>query len=478
MRRTMEQSNRLVQSPNIDASPTISAHPCHLALLHCLVQLCCFDLRVAVSMTTLPSTSAFPSTLSSPTVISQQSAKPPFPPLHPAIHHHTLAAPRSSSASAASPSQSGGLASWLNPRTVLLSSLAVSSSALLLYSLSRRYTLSSSFPYLRRRSSPLSDALSGLHVLHDLQRYASNGIIIPSPESFLSIRSRLIADGPGRLQLICDFDHTLSSFASLSSHGALEHSSSLPADYQLKVKQLYDKYYPIEMDMSVGNEEKARVMVDWWEAAHALLLSYRFRRSYITAAVSQAMQSGRLQLRAGAAELLRYCSAQSLPLLVFSAGLGDCIASFLAQSQLLFPCVDIVSNWMRWGRDEAAGDEVIVGFESDLIHSLNKDYHHVRRQREREGRGREALDALHAESRRNVLLLGDSLGDVRMVHGLEGVGALLRVGFVNGRCSEEKMRRYRETYDVLICDREDGSAGSMDFVLELLQMLCEPAQRA
>ena len=32
MRRTMEQSNRLVQSPNIDASPTISAHPCHQAL--------------------------------------------------------------------------------------------------------------------------------------------------------------------------------------------------------------------------------------------------------------------------------------------------------------------------------------------------------------------------------------------------------------------------------------------------------------
>ena len=48
-------------------------------------------------------------------------------------------------------------------------------------------------------------------------------------------------------------------------------------------------------------------MVQWWEAAHALLLEYRFNRSFITAAVRQAIQQHKLTYRPAAAQLISYC---------------------------------------------------------------------------------------------------------------------------------------------------------------------------
>ena len=156
------------------------------------------------------------------------------------------------------------------------------------------------------------------------------------------------------------------------------------------------------------------------------------------------------------------------PVLVFSAGLGNCIDEFLQQEELLAPHVDVVSNWMRFD-----GQGRVVGFEADLIHSLNKDYSHVQRQRER---GKAVVQGMQAPHRRNVILLGDSTGDVRMVQGLGDVGCLLKVGFVNGEPTEAKMDKYREVYDVLILDRGKELA-TMDFVLELLQIIAEPAVR-
>ena len=408
----------------------------------------------------------FPSTRSTPSIISAQSVQQPFPSLHPAVPHHTLT-PRSSPSnpSPTSPSSSP-LSSLLTPRTLLYSSLALTSSALLLYRLSRRYTLHPSYPFLRPRPpSPLSDPLTGVHALAELRRLNAAHILVPSPSTYLTLRSQLIADGSAHLQLITDFDHTLTSYASLSSHGTLEASSHLPPHYSPKVKALFDRYYPIEMDHSIPPHAKLQHMIDWWEAAHALLISHRFHSAFIHSAVAEARQRGRLQLREGAGEVVRYAVGAGVPVLVFSAGLGDCIDEFLKQEGLASRGVDTVSNWMRF--DE---EGVLVGFEADLIHSLNKDYSHVQRQRER---GASVVQGLQAPKRKNVILLGDSVGDVRMVHGLDDVACLLRVGFVNGEPTETKMARYREVYDILILDNEDQK-GSMNFVLDLLREINEP----
>lgn len=394
------------------------------------------------------------------------SSSPSVPPLHPTIQHHSLASTRSTVTSANHPSSLPAL----NSRTILLSTAVLSASALALYHLSRRYTVTTAFPYLTRRSNPMSDPIVGVNALADLQRYHSNHILIPNPASFIAKRQQLISDGPASLQLISDFDHTLSAFTSHSSHGTLEHSSELPADYMPKVQALFDHYYPIEMDHTISAEQKEATMVAWWEAAHSLLLDYRFNRSFITAAVKQAIQQHKLTYRPAATAVLHYCHQHSLPLLVFSAGLGDTIEEFMRQTNTDLPNVDVVSNFMRF--DDTG---TLVAFQPDLIHSLNKNYSHVVRQRgERRGLGGSGcvVDELHAVERRNVILLGDSVGDCQMSVGLEAVNVILRIGWLNGEwpVAAERLAKYEAVYDVLI-----GENGGMEFVLELLEMICEPA---
>ena len=409
---------------------------------------------------------------SRPTLTGMSSSYPTGPSLHPTIQHHTLA---SSLSTTPVNTQSSSLPFTLNTRTVLLSTAVLSASAFTLYHLSRVYTVRSTFPFLVRRSTPLTDPIVGVHALADINRYTSNHILIPNPQSYITKRQQLIAAGPTALQVISDFDHTLSSFTSLSSHGTLEHSSELPVDYMPKVQALFDHYYPIEMDHSISRQQKEAAMVEWWEAAHALLLEYRFNRSFITAAVQQAITQNKLTYRPGASATIHYCHRHAIPLLVFSAGLGDTISEFMRQSGTKLSNVDVVSNFMRF--DESTG--TLVAFEADLIHSLNKNYSHVLRQRadRRSGTGggsgsgsEEVVDELHAPQRRNVILLGDSVGDVQMSVGLEDVNVILRVGWLNGvwPVEEEKRVKYEAVYDVLI-----GNNGGMEFVLELLESICE-----
>lgn len=64
---------------------------------------------------------------------------------------------------------------------------------------------------------------------------------------------------------------------------------------------------------------------------------------------------------------------------------------------------------------------VACAFTGDLIHTFNK----------REGALKNGKQFVH--NRTNVLLLGDSLGDLDMADGVKDLGNVLRVGFLNDK---------------------------------------------
>lgn len=51
--------------------------------------------------------------------------------------------------------------------------------------------------------------------------------------------------------------------------------------------------------------------------------------------------------------------------------------------------------------------------------------------------------------RTNVLVLGDSLGDVEMAKGMRNPGAILKIAFLNDNINEH-MESYLTSYDVVI----------------------------
>ncbi len=68
------------------------------------------------------------------------------------------------------------------------------------------------------------------------------------------------------------------------------------------------------------------------------------------------------------------------------------------------------------------------------------------------------------KDRKNVILLGDSLGDLEMIKGFDYVN-LIRMGFLNYQ-DEENLEDYKKAYDVVILNDS-----SMDYVNGLLKKI-------
>lgn len=107
------------------------------------------------------------------------------------------------------------------------------------------FSLETELGPLPTRSSELVDLL--------LQRFG-NRIRIRDPSALATKLAAMQQARPDRLQVITDFDRTLSRYRerngkkTLSSHGLLESSRELSDDLRQKLRQLTETYLPIEMD--------------------------------------------------------------------------------------------------------------------------------------------------------------------------------------------------------------------------------------
>ena len=69
--------------------------------------------------------------------------------------------------------------------------------------------------------------------------------------------------------------------------------------------------------------------------------------------------------------MLESLQAAGVPVLVFSAGLGDSVSAVLRYHNALLPNVHIISNYLRFNGLQ------VNGFQGDIIHSFNKNEHAV-----------------------------------------------------------------------------------------------------
>ncbi|CAM9411549.1 unnamed protein product [Laminaria digitata] len=145
--------------------------------------------------------------------------------------------------------------------------------------------------------------------------------------------------------------------------------------------------------------------------------------------LSAAVAKSALEFRHGHGELFGWLENERVPLLLFSAGIADVLEEALKQrSEKPVPSnCHIISNRMAF--DE---EGMLTGFEGECLHVFNKHasspvvapYFQTEEMRRRG----------------NVVLLGDSLGDLNMANGV-GSGEVLTVGFLNDKV-EERLDTY------------------------------------
>ncbi|XP_053496204.1 7-methylguanosine phosphate-specific 5'-nucleotidase isoform X2 [Ictalurus furcatus] len=240
-------------------------------------------------------------------------------------------------------------------------------------------------------------------------------------------------EGPNALQVISDFDMTLTRFAHNgtrcpTSYSILHSSAVISEDCKAKMSDLFDLYYPVEINNSISVEEKIPHMEEWWTRAHDLLIKERIRKDQLV----QAVRDSGAMLREGYKSFFDVLRWNSVPLLIFSAGVGDILEEVITEHGVFHPNVRVFSNYMNFDQHG-----VVRAFKGDVIHAFNK----------REGALQNTQQFVHDRS--NVLLLGDSLGDLDMADGMQGLRNILRIGYLNDKV-EERREAYVRSYDIVL----------------------------
>eukprot|EP00041_Stephanoeca_diplocostata_P007274 m.101653 g.101653 ORF g.101653 m.101653 type:complete len:266 (-) comp16815_c0_seq1:534-1331(-) len=198
--------------------------------------------------------------------------------------------------------------------------------------------------------------------------YDKTTTVIPNPEALVHKISQIAVED---LHIIADFDmtltrHTLASGKRGSStHVIVQNNKAFGDDFRQTSRSLFEKYYPVEIDDSISTEEKEPMMVEWWTAAHEIMVQAKLHKDQLTEIGS----SPDLQLRERAKELFTLAQQLGIPFHVFSAGIRDVIVAAFEHWGVNKLGVHVVSNMMDW--DDATG--YLRGFTGELIHTLNKN---------------------------------------------------------------------------------------------------------
>ncbi|XP_029583463.1 cytosolic 5'-nucleotidase 3 [Salmo trutta] len=268
---------------------------------------------------------------------------------------------------------------------------------------------------------------------------SSPSVCMRDPQRVEEIIKTMQKAGTSTIQVISDFDMTLTRFAyngkrCPTSHNILDNSKLISEECKAQLKDLLNTYYPIEIDSKRTAEEKLPLMVEWWTKAHTLLVQQRIRKDLLQDVVKESDA----MLREGYQLFFDHLQEHSIPLLIFSAGLGDVLEEVIRQAGVFHPNVNVFSNYMDF--DETG---VLKAFKGELIHIYNK----------KEGALLNTGHFQELKSRHNVLLLGDSLGDLTMADGVHSMENILKIGFLNDKV-EERKTSYLNAYDIVLVKDE------------------------
>lgn len=250
--------------------------------------------------------------------------------------------------------------------------------------------------------------------------------------------------GMERLHIITDFDRTITT---RNNNGTITTTSwaifaqVLPESYVAERKELFEQYRPIEIDTSLDTKMRAKHMEEWWKKHLDLLIKYKLSKD----TVSQVAHKANITIRDGVAKLFEFTNKHKIPVLIFSAGIGD-VVHVVLQKYIESHNAHIIANQFLYNSKNE-----VSGFQKEIIHTLNKNGHTIRN------------ESYHQtiQERKNCILFGDTLEDASMSDGLQH-GIIIKIGFLNGDTSQ--LESFKKVYDIVLED-EKASFDILDSLL-------------
>lgn len=277
-------------------------------------------------------------------------------------------------------------------------------------------------------------------------------IIIPNNKNLEALKRKIREKGYKNLHILADFDRTLTygcvdGIKTPSIISMLRDGNHLTEDYAEKANALFDKYHPIEINPNIPLDKKKSAMQEWWTTHYKLLIQSGLSKSDL----EDIVKNGHVKFRQGVFQFLDYLYKYNIPLIILSAsGCGDASKMYFHEAGKDYPNIYYVTNKFNWDKNGQA-----ISSKEPIIHCMNKDETVLK-----------DIPEVHkiVKNRRNVLLLGDSLGDLGMIEGFDYEN-LIKVGFLNFDC--EKLRKeYQRSFDIVL-EGDGDFAHINDLIREL-----------
>jgi len=257
-------------------------------------------------------------------------------------------------------------------------------------------------------------------------------IFLRNPDILEEKLFRLKAAGVDELQIIVDFDQTITAFTydnqpSHSCFSMIRHSSFATPEYIAKNQANVLKYMPIEQDPSIPRDEKIKYLEEWWSSAEAIIQELNLKRDQFAQIVDEA----HVGIRHGFANFARVCDLGQLPIYVVSGGILDFI------KPILNSVIDTSNEKVKMFGNVMEFDEQdkFVGFAKPHINSLHKETILNKQNTE-------------AKFRKNAILIGDAITDRLMTSNL-GLEITLSIGFLDPE-RKEQLQHFMEVFDIVI----------------------------
>ncbi|KAI4810930.1 hypothetical protein KUCAC02_013857 [Chaenocephalus aceratus] len=235
------------------------------------------------------------------------------------------------------------------------------------------------------------------------------------PERVEQIICGLIKGGASKLQIITDFDMTLSKFAvngkrCPSCHNIIDNCNLIDPNLTMEEKYPYFK-------------------------SHTLLVEQRLEKDKLPEVVRESEAA----LREGYEQFFDRLQQHNVARLHLLRRPGRRVGGDHPPSRSLPP--------QRQGRLQLHGlrlkNGVLKGFKGELIHVYNKHDSALR--------NTEYFKQVKEYS--NIILMGDSLGDLSMADGAPNVENILKIGFLNDKV-DERLDKYLDSYDIVLVKDE------------------------
>lgn len=131
--------------------------------------------------------------------------------------------------------------------------------------------------------------------------------------------------------------------------------------------------------------------------------------------------------REGTLDFFEDLNRARVPLLIISAGLGNVILQVLNNHNLVKSNLTVVANHMGYPEEEIVNDELA----GQVVHpSCNQSYI-LPTNKESVSFGLSTGYFADFSHRKNIIVLGDSLGDLHMCNGTVTPNTILTIGFLN-----------------------------------------------